>query len=171
MLLATACRGGTKSQQEQQKLTNEYSQRLQAAVPYPLDQMRDSQERRNLRERLLRFNVPDKVGYVYILGLTGNFIGYYVIEGKVSATESQLTITQQIVKDCKGGCREVVDSMGDDGSYGHNEGGPSGVFFFTTNGVLVETDMNFVYSDSPLPVDAPKLNPTKGQADLSQRQK
>ena len=44
-----------------------------------------------------------------------------------------------------------------------------GVFFFTTNGVLVETSMNYIYSDSPLPVDAPKLNPNQGQQDISNR--
>lgn len=158
--------GGTKSQKEQQKLTNAYSERLQAAVPYPLSQMTDSLERRNLREKLLRFNKPDKIGYVYILGFNGNFVGYYVIKGKVSSTQSQLTITQQIVKDCHSGCREVVDSMSDDGSYGLNE---PGVFFFTTNNVLVETSMNYIYSDSPLPVDAKPINPKKGQANVSNR--
>lgn len=162
------CGGVQGTQGHDQKVTEQYSKQLESAVPYPLSQMRDSQERRNLRERLLRFNVPDKIGYVYLLGLTGNYVGYYAIQGKVSSTDSQMTITQQIVKACKSGCREVVNSMGDDGSYGANE---SGVFFFTTNGVLVETSMNYIYSDSPLPVDAPKLNPDKGQADLSARVK
>lgn len=158
--------GGTKSQKEQQKLTNAYSERLQAAVPYPLSQMTDSLERRNLRERLLRFNKPDKIGYVYILGFNGNFVGYYTIKGKVSSTQSQMTITQQVVHDCHSGCREVVDSMGDDGSYGQNE---TGIFFFTTNNVLVTTDMHYIYSDSPLPVEAKPINPKQGQANVSNR--
>lgn len=166
--LFAACGGVSGVQGHDQKITEAYSSQLESAVPYPLSQMRDSQERRNLRERLLRFNVPDKIGYVYLLGLTGSYVGYYAIQGKVSSTDSQLTTTQQIVKACSNGCREVVPSMGDDGSYGSNE---AGVFFFTTNGVLVETSMNYIYSDSPLPVDAPKLNPAKGQADLSVRVK
>jgi predicted small secreted protein len=148
------------------KITNAYSAALEHAVPYPLSQMKDSQERRNLRERLLRFNRPDKLGYVYLLGMNGNYVGYYAIHGKPSSMESQLTATQQIVKACNSGCREVVTSMGDDGSFGGNE---AGIFFFTTNGVLVETSMNYVYSDAPLPVDAPKLNPKQGVKDLSDR--
>jgi hypothetical protein len=165
----SGCGSGVQGVQgRDQRITEAYSTALEAAVPYPLSQMRDSQERRNLRERLLRFNAPDKVGYVYLLSLTGNYIGYYAINGKVSSTDSQLTTTQQIVKACSSGCREVVPSMGDDGSYGANE---PGVFFFTTNGVLVETAMPYVYSDSPLPVDAPRLNPKQGQSDLTARVK
>ena len=162
------CGSTNSSVQRDSKITNQYSQQLESAVPYPLSQMRDSQERRNLRERLLRFNVPDKIGYVYILSLTGQYVGYYVISGKVSSTDSQMSADQQIVKACSSGCRYVVNSMGDDGSYGPEE---PGIFFFTTNGVLVETSMPYVYSDSPLPVHAPKLNPAKGQQDLSARTK
>lgn len=163
----TACSKQSASFKAESKITNTYQKRLDAAVPYPLAQMHDSQERRNLRERLLRFNSPDKIGYVYLISLGGEYIGYYAIKGKVSSTESQMTITQQFQKPC-GNCGwDTLDSMGDDGSYGHNEGGPNGVFFFTTNGVLVETDQYFVYSDSPLPVHAPNLNPNQGQKNVS----
>lgn len=165
-VVLAGCGTGNSTVARDGRITEAYSKTLEAAVPYPLTQMKDSQERRNLREKLLRFNVPDKIGYVYLLGFNGNYIGYYAIQGKVSSTDSQLTNTQQIVKACSSGCREVVNSMGDDGSYGSNE---AGVFFFTTNGVLVETSMNYIYSDSPLPVDAVRLNPKQGQADLSAR--
>jgi len=165
-ILLAGCGGTNSSVIRDSKITDAYSKTLEGAVPYPLAQMQDSQERRNLRERLLRFNVPNKIGYDYILGMNGTYIGYYTINGKVSSTDSQMTATQQIVKACSSGCREVVQSMGDDGSYGSNE---PGVFFFTTNGVLVETSMNYIYSDSPLPVNAPKLNPKQGVADLSNR--
>lgn len=165
-LLLAGCNGTNNSNSRDRKITEAYSRALEAAVPYPLAQMKDSVERRNLRERLLRFNVPDKIGYVYILGMAGNYVGYYTIKGKVSSTSSQMTADQQVIHDCSGGCREVVNSMGDDGSYGPNE---PGVFFFTTNGVLVETSMDFIYSDSPLPVHAPSLTPTKGQPNLSSR--
>ena len=37
-----------------------------------------------------------------------------------------------------------------DSSYGNNEGGDNGVFFFTTEGVLVEWSGKFLYSDVPL---------------------
>lgn len=167
-----AAAGKPPFQKEGEKVSNEIADQLVGAVPYPVASMKDSLERRDLRERLLRFNRPDKVGYVYITSLTGQPVGYYVIKGKVSSTQSQMTNPQQTWnEDCGNACGNIgnVDSIGDDGSYGPEEGGPAGVFFYTTNGVLVETTMPWIYSDSPLPLHAPKLNPAKAQADISDR--
>lgn len=148
----------SKNQEANQRTTEAFAEKLTAAVPYPIDQMGDSLERRNVKERLLRFNDADKIGYVYLLTLTGNFVGFYTIKGKISSVQSQMTISQQIVRTCDGCGSFVVDSMGDDGSYGSNEGGDNGIFFFTTEGTMVETTMPWLYSDAPLPVDAKKLN-------------
>lgn len=155
VVLLAGCGGrGTAQRKQDQAIVDSYSQQLSKAVPYPLSQMKDSTERRNLRERLLRFNKPDKVGYVYLLSF-GKFLGYYTIEGKISSTQSQMTVTDEVRKYCHSGCREVTQSMGDDGSYGPNE---EGVFFFTTGGVMVQTDLDYVYSDAPLNVgDVPQL--------------
>lgn len=127
-----------------------------AAVPYPLAQMRDSLERRNLRERLLRFNRPNKIGYLYVMSF-GKFVGYYVVRGKVSSTQSQMTSPVQVWNcgGADGGCQ--ADSIGDDGSFGPNEGGDAGIFFFTATGVMVETTLDWVYSDAPLKIDVPNL--------------
>jgi hypothetical protein len=169
IVVAVAIAGKPKWQKADEKVSDYIATVMERAVPYPQAQMKDSQERRNLRERLLRFNKQKKIGYVYLLGMNGNFVGYYAINGKVSSTSSQLTTTEQ-TWDCgnaDGACS--VPSIGDDGSFGPNEGGDDGVFFFTTNGVLVETTMDFIYSDSPLPVHAARLNPARGQQDLSNR--
>lgn len=156
-LFGIACTGDTEdSNKESQRITESFAQKLQAAVPYPLADMNDSLERRNLKERLLRFNDADKIGYVYILTLTGDFVGFYTIKGKISSVQSQLTADNQVRKDW--GAVSVVNSMGDDGSFGPNEGGDQGIFFFTTEDVMVETVMPWLYSDAPLPVDAKKLN-------------
>jgi hypothetical protein len=144
----------------------------QTAVPYPVSALTDSTERRNLRERLLRFNKPDRIGYVYIFNF-GKVIGYYTIEGKISNPDSQMTTTdliQRYCSDCSGGGTAItVPAPGDDGSYGANE---RGIFFFTTEGALVETSNDYLYSDQPIPafVDLPKLNGAKKVADLTQRQ-
>lgn len=115
-----------------------------------------SLERRNLAERLKRTDNPSAIGYVYLLSF-GKPIGYYVIKGKVSNPDSQLTTTD-LVQDCSGWstpCRVTVPAPGDDGSYGPNEGG---IFFFTTEGVMVTTSLDYIWSDNPLPVDVPRLN-------------
>jgi len=141
---------------KQQELVSDSIAKQQiAAVPYPQAQMRDSLERRNLRERLLRFNKPQKIGYLYLMSF-GKFVGYYVVKGKISSTQSQMTNLVQTWEASKDQ-DTIVPSVGDDGSFGENEGGSAGIFFFTAQGVLVETTLDWVYSDAPLNVDVPNL--------------
>lgn len=158
---ATACEDEKRktSSDEGQKLTEQAYGQQSKAVPYPVNELKDSQERRNLRERLLRQNEADKVGYVYILSF-GKFIGYYTIEGKISSTQSQMTpadLTDYACSDGLGGCQaQVLEAPGDDGSYGQNE---DGVFFFTTEGAMVQVDTEYIYSDQPIAVgNIPELN-------------
>lgn len=153
----SACASTSNSQQQQQQVTEQYAQKLTNAQPYPLSQMNNSAERANLKERLLRMNDPNKIGYVYTMTQNGQILAEYTIKGKVSSTGSQLTNTQNCYYTSGSGsssCGAVLDSMGDDGSYGPEE---QGVFFFTTAGVLVEWDGLFQYSDAPLSLTSKPL--------------
>ena len=129
------------------------------AVPYPLASVQAGGflERKNVSERLKRFSSANKIGYLYLMSF-GKFVGYYVVKGKISSVESQLTNTNQVWDAGSGEQGEtVVDSIGDDGSFGPNEGGTKGVFFFTASGTMVETTLDWVYSDQPLKIDVPNL--------------
>ena len=160
--LLAGCEGGKKetSSDKGQKLTEQAFSQQSAAVPYPVDQLKDSQERRNLKERLLRQNDPERVGYVYFVSF-GKFLGYWTIKGKVSSTQSQMTpsdLTDYACADGLDGCQaQVLEAPGDDGSYGPNE---DGVFFFTTEGALVQLPADaYVYADQPIAIgDIPELN-------------
>lgn len=151
----------SSAQKDGQALTEQAYQQQAKAVPYPASELTDSLERRNLKNRLLRTNKPNAIGYVYILGMNGDFVGYYVIKGKVSSTQSQMTTTD-LVQGCGSNsnysCAVTVQAPGDDGSYGANE---PGIFFFLSDGTMVTTSMDYIVSDQPLPVNAPKLNPAK----------
>src|SRR3972149_1808524 len=141
---------------KQQELVSDSIAKQQiAAVPYPQAQMRDSLERHNLRERLLRFNKPQKIGYLYLMSF-GKFVGYYVVKGKISSTQSQMTNLVQTWEASKDQ-DTIVPSVGADGSFGENEGGSGGGVFFTAQGVLVETTLDWVYPGAPLNVDVPHL--------------
>lgn len=157
MALSIAACNETKptAQQQGQALTEQAYAQQAAAVPYPVDQLKDSLERRNLRERLIRTNKPEAVGYVYLLSF-GKPLGYYVVKGKVSSTQSQMTADQSVGRYCdNGSCSfATVSAPGDDGSYGANE---SGIFFFLSSGQMVTTNLDYVWSDSPLPLDVPRL--------------
>lgn len=159
VLVATlaACESKPKSnaQAQGQAQTEQAYEQQSKAVPYPVDQLKDSLERRNIRERLLRTNDPSKIGYVYLLSFSKP-LGYYVIKGKVSSTQSQMTTDELVERHGDtGGGNFTYSAPGDDGSYGQNE---DGVFFFTTDGAMVTTTLDFVYSDQPIPFDVPKLN-------------
>jgi hypothetical protein len=149
----TACDDGQRGA-DQKVSADTYAQQSKAQ-PYPGTELRDSLERANLRERLLRENKPSQIRYIYLLGDTGTYIGYYTIKGKVSSNQSQMQPQDDMAKPCGTCDRLVVDGPGDDGSYGEDA---EGQFFFTTEGVMVSTDMRYIVSDAPLSVNAPKLN-------------
>ena len=151
-------KGAQKTGQQQ---TEEAFAQQQAAVPYPKEQLKGSLERANLRERLLRTNKPNAIGYVYLLNF-GKVLGYYTVKGKVSSTQSQMTTDTLIEYGCDdgvSGCGVVtVNAPGDDGSYGPNE---DGIFFFTSEGAFVTTNLEYIWADQPLPFNVPELNGTR----------
>lgn len=163
-LTAASCQQGSTStgaQAQGQRVTEQAYKQQAAAVPYPADQLHNSLERQNLSKRLLVTNNPNQIGYVYLMSF-GKPLGYYAIKGKVSSTSSQMTATDLIESDgCGGdGCTPpVVAAPGDDGSYGTNE---PGEFFFTTEGAMIETSLDYVYSTQPIPFDVPELNSGHG---------
>lgn len=162
---AAACSSGSSStgaQDTQNRLAASEASRFDALVPYPFANTNPSDplERKNLAARLEQLNSRGDTNYVYIMTFSGQVIGYYVISGKVSSTGSQMTSTQAVV-DCgsSGGCT-AVDAIGDDGSYGPEEGGQFGVFFFTSAGTLVTTDQPFIESSTPIKIyeNVPQLD-------------
>ncbi len=144
--------GGGSAQESGQSLTERAFKQQQAAVPYPADELTDSTERRNLAARLTRTNDPNRQAYVYVMNY-GQIVGYYAIKGKVSSTQSQMTATNLVIDRYEGDV--TVPAPGDDGSYGENE---PGIFFFTTDGTMVSTSLDYIESDRPLAIDVPRLS-------------
>lgn len=108
----------------------------------------------NLKERLSREEDPNAIRYLYLMSF-GDIIGYYITKGKISSSAGQLAPEEDLIKPWNNG-RELynVDSAKDDGTYGV---GDPGIFFFTTDGVMVETSLDYIQSDAPLAVDVPRL--------------
>lgn len=162
-LALAACTGSGGGSQAAVNASNTTAQQeyneFTAAVPYPYADAAPSNplERENLAKRLKQYNSQGDTNYVYLMTFSGQVIGYYVIDGKVSSTGSEMTSTQQVTN-CGtqnsgdgGGC-SVTDAIGDDGSYGPEEGGSFGVFFYTSAGTLVETDQPFIVSSAPIAI-------------------
>lgn len=105
----------------------------------------------NLEERLRREEDPNAIRYLYLMSF-GQIIGYYVTKGKVSNSSAQLAPEQEVIR--YWGEPNVLDSAKDDGTYGL---GDPGIFFFTSDGVMVETSLDYIQSDAPLAIDVPRL--------------
>lgn len=112
----------------------------------------DSNALANLEEKRERENDPNKVRYLYVMSF-GEIIGYYVTKGNITSNASQIAPESEVVKSF-GGEGYVVDSAQDDGTYGD---GDPGVFFFTADGTMVVTSLDYIQSDQPLDIDVPRL--------------
>lgn len=113
-------------------------------------------EVKNLREKALRENDPNATRYVY-LWVPGDStpVGYYVIKGKVSSSGSQEGPELEVIDPCSHDyCPMLADSPKDDGSFG--EGDP-GIFFFMANDTMTDTNLLYLSTDAPLPLDVPML--------------
>ncbi len=144
----------SEMQNKDQLATADNFLRLSKIVPSP--KLTDTQERRNLVKRLERFNVANKISYIYLVSY-GKVMAFYTVKGKVSSVNSMLTCTQQIVDDGQGhyegrGNTHVVNSPDLDGSYGSNG---DAIFFFTTEDVYVEWPGEYLLSDQPLKLITP----------------
>lgn len=166
---AAACTGSsspsaTKAQAANNSLAGAEYNEFTTAVPYPFANAAPSDplERKNLAKRLVAYNTKGDTNYLYVFTYGGQVVGYYVISGKVSSTGSAMTSTDVNVACGTGGSNATCTNaaIGDDGSYGPEEGGSAGVFFFTSSGTLVESDLPFLVSSAPIPVyaSAPQLD-------------
>lgn len=147
-------------QSQEEKLTIAPFNRVKA-IPdqaYPASLIRDSLEMRNLHERLLRFNDANKLGWAYLFTPAGQLILQLPVKGKISSTQSAMTTSVGVYRsnnaghDDSGGGNVAVEVPGDDLSFGPNEGGPAGKFFFTPDDVYVFWDGPILYLDAPLNV-------------------
>lgn len=115
--------------------------------------LKDSLELKNLERKRQKENDPSAERYIYLMNY-GQIVGYYVAIGKISSSGSQLAPEQDLIRAYSGGEYYAVDSAKDDGSFGP---GDPGIFFFTSDEVMVETSLDYIVSDSPLAIDVPRL--------------
>lgn len=153
LLLTTA---GSCSSPAQDKATQAREDKASSVVL--CGETGESQECINLRKKKERDETPNRVSYVYLMSWTGEFIGYYVIKGKVSSNQSQMGPMDQSMRICNftstAECYAIVEAPGDDGSYGPNE---DGIFFFTADDTKITWNGMYQQSDKPLNIKVPLL--------------
>lgn len=121
---------------------------------YPIPQLQDSNELKNLSDRATFLNKSESIGYIYLLSY-GNVMAFYTVRGKVTSLNAYMTATQSIVDDPHGSLDAgslLVETADVDGAYGEND---HGIFFFTTEGVYVEWKGEYLFSNQPLKLNQP----------------
>lgn len=120
----------------------------------PAPQLKWSNERDNIIKRALRFNDPNKLGYIYLFALSGEPIAYSVVKGKVSCISSYAVPDENIVNGeemighwAEGAYPVVVQQPDIDGSYGTNG---EGIFWFDENDVMWQWNSEYLYTDQPV---------------------
>lgn len=157
-LLFVGCGDSVKSTAtiEQERTEANQMRLLEEQPPVSLDW---SLERENLNKRALLWNDPNKVSYIYLINY-GRIMAFYVVKGKVSSVNSQITNPAQLAFQRKHSFGDahyvtgVLPSPAEDGSYGTN--GDS-VFFFTSDGTYVEWMGDYMLCDKPLKLSTPPV--------------
>lgn len=152
----------SQSKSDKQK-TEEVGKKLSDNQSTPTD-IEYSLERHNLIKRAYWVNgMRDKanslaspiadmpLGYVVLFTESGDVVGQFTIEGKVTSLNSYLTPDSEYYELVYGGdwTKENEWLPDVDGSYGEND---NGIFFFTTDGKYVEWTGTYIYSDIPFNV-------------------
>src|SRR5258706_4306946 len=133
-------------------------QRMEVAVPIP--QLHDSLERANISKRLHLLSISSKVSYIYLISY-GKVMAFYTVKGKITSGQKRLTPGQQIANSY-GNIIDpgnefntgslIVQSPELDGAYG--ESSPY-IFFWTTSGVYVQWNGEYMMADQPLSLSTP----------------
>lgn len=159
ILVLFGCEGTTEDTLNTISVGNELSKNQ----PTPTD-IKYSLERYNLIKRAYWVNgMRDKanslaspiadmpLGYVILLTESGDVIGQFTVDGKVTSLNSYLTPDSEHYES-----QYENDWIPDvDGSYGEND---VGIFFFTTDGKYIEWDSHYLYSDIPFDVESTVLS-------------
>ena len=142
------------AQQKNQNLSEQIEQAETNAVPFPIDQMKATKwlEANEVKESLLRQSNIHALRYVTVLTQSGQVMMTYTIEGMVFSPNSQLTNTQNVVTGYANSSAysEVVDSPGDNGTYGPEAGDAE---FFTSTGVMVVLSKYLAWVETDAPAD------------------
>jgi hypothetical protein len=146
-------------QSQQEHLTIDGYNAVQTNPAYQYVAPRNPLELANQKEKLARFNDPSKVGYLYAFVAGTNIVFFSTVEGKISDVNSSMTSPVGVFKsytnnsNSAGGGNVALPLPGDDLSYGPNECGDLGVFWFDTSKVLHEwcsSSGPWMYVDAPI---------------------
>ena len=146
---------GDSPTKEDNEIQDEAQERVRRQRPIP--EVNYSQTYETIVKWMDRWNVPDKVSYVYILADNGQMIGYYVAQGRPVSNCTFLTNPVKTYGDGSG--TAVLPAPALDGVYYGNCGNASTYFFTADTDAFIEISGNlkFFVTDQPLAIDVEEL--------------
>lgn len=143
-----------KTQQAEQNFQGEIGAKKAKVVGYP--KVEKFAESANLKRYYEAVDDPKRIGYIYLLSF-GKIVAEHTVRGKVSSLNSSFTNPDQVTKADYGEGWEsnVIAQAEPDGSYGDY---PDGIFFWTTDGVLIEWSGDYQYSTQRQEIQQPSEN-------------
>lgn len=140
---------------------NERQQQIQERVrnQRPIPDVSYSQTYDTIVKWMDRWNVADKISYVYILADTGQMIGYYTSQGRPVNICTFLTKPYTWDKATSGSSWHTVPAPALDGVY-YGGGGCDSWYFFTADTdafVEIGGGMKFFVTDQPLALEVEEL--------------
>ena len=137
---------------EQERTEKNQKRLLKNQPPVSLDY---SLERANINKRTELWNDENKLSYIYLVSY-GKVMAFYIVKGKVSSVNSQITNPNQVIHKSRARMAEwsshVIASPAEDGSYGSNG---DAIFFFTADNTYVEWAGEYMLADKPLKLSTP----------------
>ena len=112
------------------------------------------------KANMLPCAVVKPLGYVLLFTESGNIVGNFVVDGKITSLNAYLTPDSEYYEGARSHANDAVRSTVNywlpdvDGAYGEND---NGIFFFTPDGKYIEWTGIYLYSDIPFDVKSTLL--------------
>jgi len=148
--------GESESQKQGVKVQEDVMMRAIAAVPVP--EVHNFLTRKTVAKWIETMDQPGKIFYIYILSMTGDFIGYFVAEYRPVSVATFLTPTERAHWGSSSGFPMSTNSL--DGTYYGSGSGASNQYFFfdAESGAYIELKgLTYIVSDQPFSINAPRL--------------
>src|SRR6056297_2829121 len=155
MLSASDCSSQQSTTEQAEKEQESIMQRARAQEPtyHPKNFL----TRKNVNKWMKRMDVPSKLFYIYVMADNGSITHYFVAQYRPVSTATFLTPPKREWE--IQGSNELGPAPALDGVF-YGDGAGDQYFFFDaeTDAFISLKGLNYILSDQPLRVDAPKIN-------------
>lgn len=139
-------KNSTDLQRDEQIAVRNNQIKMETSTPLPT--LENSLERANISKRLTTWQDSAKVSYIYLTSY-GKVMAFYTVKGKITSGGKRLSATDRLISCAHGGYTDdcIMEAPELDGTYGSSS---PYIFFWTTDGVYVQWNGEYMLADQPL---------------------